>query len=57
MNTNPLKSRKLWVTVIAGAVITVSDAIGLNLDPETIYSLVGLAIGYNVGNGIASKIK
>jgi hypothetical protein len=41
-----LTSRKLWVTVLAGALVTLSEHLGLELDPEQIYGLVALAVGY-----------
>lgn len=53
MNTllKKLKSRKLWVTISTGAIITLGDHLGL--DKETITKLAGLAASYVLGQGIA----
>lgn len=48
-----LTSRKLILTIIIGAVITIGKEIGIDLDPEQLYALVGLAGAYNIGNGLS----
>lgn len=47
-----LKSRKLWVTLVAGIVVALNDAFGFGLDKDTIYSLVSLVVGYVFSQGI-----
>lgn len=51
MNFNALKSKKLWVTVIGGAFVTIGNAVGLPVD--TLQSVVGIIAAYVVGQGLA----
>ncbi len=46
-----LKSRKLWVTVVTAAIVTLSGQLGI--DPELTTKLVGLAAAYVLGQGLA----
>lgn len=48
-----LTSRKLWFSVIIAAIVTFGKQLGIDLDPEQLYALVGLAGAYNVGNGLS----
>jgi hypothetical protein len=45
-----LKSRKLWVTVLTAALLTLSQQLGL--DPELTTKLVALAASYVLGQSI-----
>lgn len=49
------KSRKLWATVIAGALTAFGE--GLGIDPEAAAWLVKLVMAYVVGQGIADHGK
>jgi len=53
MSLEKLKSRKLWATLAAYVVVALNDVLEIGLDKETIYSLVAIVSGYNVGQGIA----
>lgn len=46
-----LKSRKLWVTVITAALVTIGTSLGL--DEGTVTKIVGLSASYVLGQGIA----
>jgi len=50
-----LKSRKLWVTVMGSALITLGRELGMN--EETVQSLVAILAAYLVGQGIADHGK
>ena len=45
------KSRKLWVTILAGALIGGLEAAGVDVDREVIAGIVALALGYDVTQG------
>ena len=44
-----LRSRKLWVTIVTGLIMLVNDAIGLDLDEQTITSLAIAVSAYVLG--------
>jgi uncharacterized membrane protein len=46
-----LKSRKFWVAIVGALVPVISEAFGLDLDPEAIMSIAGIVIGYVLGQG------
>lgn len=46
---NKLKSRKLWMAVVAAAIAIANDGLGLNLPKEAILSVAGVAISYIIG--------
>ncbi len=46
-----LKSRKLWVTAIAGLVVTFGTAVGFPED--AVREVVAIAVAYVLGQGIA----
>jgi hypothetical protein len=46
-----LKSRKLWVTVVTAALVTLGSQMGI--DEATTTKLVGIAAAYLLGQGIA----
>jgi hypothetical protein len=48
------RGRKFMVTLLTILLIALNDALGLNLSPEEIYSLLGLGVGYSVGQGIVN---
>jgi len=48
-----LRSRKLWVTLAAMILVAFARVFGIEVDEATIYGLVALVSGYNVGQGIA----
>ena len=52
-----LKSRKLWVTVLTGAVVAFAGEFGVEIDPENLYALVGLIAAYVGGQAIVDKSK
>lgn len=46
-----LKSRKLWITIAAGALVTLGTALGF--PEEAVEKLVYVAMAYLLGQGIA----
>ena len=55
MDTTPLKSRKLWMTIIGSAVITIMIAVGA---PEYAVKTVGtIFITYLGAQGVADIMK
>jgi len=52
-----LKSRKLWITVLAGAVVAFADQFGVELDPEQIISLGVIAAAYIGGQAVVDRGK
>lgn len=51
MNFEKLKSRKLWATVIGGAIVTLGEAVGIS--SAVSQNLVAIIAAYVVGQGIA----
>ncbi len=45
------KSRKLWVTIGAAALLAGLEAAGVDVDRETVFGIVALALGYDVAQG------
>jgi len=52
-----LKSRKLWVSLVAGLLVTVGQQFGLDLDPEQLISLGLIVLGYVGGQSVVDKAK
>jgi len=50
-----LKSRKLWITVLAGAVVAFADQFGVNLDPEQVISIGVIAAAYIGGQSVVDR--
>ena len=51
MDFSPIKSKKLWVTILGSALITIGSSIGI---PESVATqIVGLVASYVIGQGIA----
>ena len=49
-----LKSRKLWVTIVSTALITVGQTLGI---PQEVSSqIVALAVSYIVGQGVVDAL-
>ncbi len=46
-----LKSRKLWVSLIAAVLIVFNDAFEFGLDSTTITAIVSTVVGYVLGQG------
>ena len=51
-----LKSRKLLITLGTGILILLNRALNLGIDDETITKLVGLVVGYDIGQGVADLV-
>jgi len=54
--SDKLKSRKFWLTFLTAILIILNRALGLGIDDETITKLVGLIIGYDIGQGVADLV-
>jgi flagellar motor component MotA len=52
-----LQSRKLWLTIIGGAIVTLGQEFGVDLDPEQIITLGGIVAAYVTGQAIVDKQK
>jgi len=52
-----LRSRKLWVSLAAGFLVTVGAEFGLDLDPEQLISLGLIVFGYVGGQAHVDKAK
>lgn len=50
-----LKSRKFWVSVVAGLLIVLNDGMGMNLDNNTILGFSGIVISYVLGQSAVDK--
>ncbi len=50
-----LKSRKLWVTIAAGALVAFGEQFGIVLDDATVLSLVGLVAAYVGGQAVVDR--
>jgi uncharacterized membrane protein len=48
-------SRKFLVSVLGGLFIALSDEIGLGLDPEQVYGLVGVIAAFVAGEAVIDK--
>jgi hypothetical protein len=44
-----LLSRKFWLAVVTAATMILSDAIGLNLDPEVVVAIILPVVAYILG--------
>ena len=52
-----LKSRKLWVTILATALVSLAEAIGIELEQESIVAIAGMVIAYVTGQAIVDRGK
>ena len=52
-----LASRKLWVTIIAGAIVVIGDKFGIELDQQALYALAGTVMAYVLGQAQIDKTK
>lgn len=52
-----MKSRKFWVAILSAIVVTAGEQFGLELDPEQVISLAGLASLYILGQAQVDKSK
>ena len=52
-----LKSRKLWVTIVAGALVTIGDEFGIELDTASLISLGLMVVAYVGGQSIVDRGK
>jgi len=52
-----LASRKLWVTAIAGVLVTIGQEFGVELDPEQLISLGLMVAAYVGGQAVVDKAK
>ena len=46
---NKLKSRKLWMSIISGALLIMNEGLGIIVDTNTILSFSGIIISYILG--------
>jgi hypothetical protein len=44
-----LRSRKLWMPVLAGIFVGLNDTLGWDLDQKTVNAIVALAVAYVFG--------
>ena len=52
---NKFKSRKLWVAIAGAASLFAADYFGVDISPETILGIAGVAGAYIFGQGIVDK--
>lgn len=52
-----LKSRKLWITIIAGAAVTFAQKFGIELDTDQLISLGLMVAAYVGGQSVVDKQK
>ncbi len=52
-----LKSRKLWVTIIAAALVTLGDQFGIVLETESLIAVATMVIAYITGQAVVDKNK
>ncbi len=52
-----LKSRKLWVTIGAGAVVVLAKQYGIELDEGSLIAIATMVIGYVTGQAIVDRGK
>jgi hypothetical protein len=50
-----LASRKLWLTIIGGAIVTLGQEFGIDLDVEQIIALGGIIAAYVTGEAMVDK--
>ena len=44
-----LKSRKLWMSIVSGALIIINEGLGYVVDTEIIMSFAGIVMSYILG--------
>ena len=54
---NKLKSRKLWVSVIAAVLVAVGDELGLPIEEETLLAFAAIIVAYVTGQSIVDGQK
>lgn len=47
------QSKKFWIGVLGAGIPLITKIVGLELDPQVIYGIVGAASAYNAGQGLA----
>lgn len=52
-----LASRKLWITIVAGLLVTLGQRFGIELDPATLIALGGTVAAYVLGQAQIDKSK
>ena len=52
-----LASRKLWVTILATVLVSLAEAIGIELEQESIIAIAGMVIAYVTGQAIVDRGK
>ncbi len=52
-----LKSRKLWVTIVAGVLVTLGQQFGIELDTASLISLGLMVVAYVGGQSIVDRGK
>lgn len=52
-----LKSRKLWVTVLATAMVTIAEAVGIDLSQDSLIALATIVIAYVAGQAVVDRGK
>lgn len=50
-----LKSRKFWVTLLVIVLVAFTEQLGLNIDPDKIVALVGMASSYVLGQSYVDR--
>ena len=52
-----LASRKLWITIVAGLIVTIGQQFGIELDPASLIALGGTVMAYVFGQAQIDKQK
>jgi uncharacterized membrane protein len=52
-----LKSRKLWVSVVAAVLVVIGDELGLPIEEETLIAFAAIVVTYVTGQAIVDKQK
>ncbi len=46
-----MKSRKLWMAIVAAVIVVLNDGLGLGLPTDAIMTVAAIAISYILGQG------
>lgn len=52
-----IKSRKLWITVLAGALVAFGEQFGIDLDPEQLIAIAGMVLAYVGSQAVVDRGK
>ncbi len=52
-----LKSRKLWVSVVAAILVVIGDELGLPIEEETLVAFAAIVVAYVTGQAIVDRQK